>query len=160
MNLRIANMELSEILTPELIIYPLEANSKEEVISVLVDRLYKAGKISNSDAAKKAVIEREKLMSTGVGKGVALPHGKYVDIDDVLISVGVSINGIDFDAVDGQPVHIFVLLLTPERFPSKHLKLLSKFSRMLNKANCREEILEALSAEEIAEIIYKYDAQV
>jgi len=153
-------MELSEILTPELIIYPLEANSKEKVISVLVDRLYKAGKISNSDAAKKAVIEREKLMSTGVGKGVALPHGKYVDIDDVLISVGVSINGIDFDAVDGQPVHIFVLLLTPERFPSKHLKLLSKFSRMLNKVNCREEILEALSAEEIAEIIYKYDTQV
>lgn len=153
-------MELSEILTPELIIYPLEANSKEEVISVLVDRLYKAGKISNSDAAKKAAIEREKLMSTGVGKGVALPHGKYVDIDDVLISVGISINGIDFDAVDGQPVHIFVLLLTPERFPSKHLKLLSKFSRMLNKVNCREEILKAVSAWEIAEIIYKYDAQV
>jgi len=153
-------MELSEILTPELIIYPLEANSKEEVISVLVDRLCKMKKIANSDAAIKAVIERENMMTTGVGKGVALPHGKYGDIDDVVISVGISINGIDFDAVDGQPVHIFVLLLTPERFPNRHLKLLSKFSRMLNKAKCREGILEAASAEEIAEIIYKYDTQV
>ncbi len=148
-------MELSEILTPELIIFPLEANSKEEVISVLVDRLYKLKKIANSDAAREVVLERERLMSTGVGKGVALPHGKYGDIDDVVISVGISIKGIDFDAVDGQPVHIFVLLLTPERFTNKHLKLLSKFSRMLNKAKCREEILEATSAEEIAGIIYQ-----
>ncbi|RKY54930.1 MAG: hypothetical protein DRP89_04245 [Candidatus Neomarinimicrobiota bacterium] len=153
-------MELSEILTPDLIIYPLEANSKEEVILVLVDRLYKTKKIANPDTAVKAVLEREKMMTTGVGKGVALPHGKYGDIDDVVISVGISIKGIDFDAVDGQPVHIFVLLLTPERFPNKHLKLLSKFSRMLNKAKCREEILDAVSAEEIAETIYKYDTQV
>ncbi|HRD18815.1 MAG TPA: PTS sugar transporter subunit IIA, partial [Candidatus Marinimicrobia bacterium] len=64
------------------------------------------------------------------------------------------------DSIDAQPVHIFILLLTPERFPSKHLKLLSKLSRMLNNANCRAEILAAKSAKEIADIFYKYDSQV
>lgn len=151
-------MELSLVLTPNLIIYPFEANSKEEVISLLVDRLLDEGKISDPDSAKKAVIEREKLMSTGVGRGVALPHGKYAENEEVLVSAGISPEGIDFDAVDGQPVHIFVLLLTPDRFPSKHLTLLSKFSRILNITQCRKELLEAYSPEEIARILYNYDA--
>ena len=70
-------MELDKILTPRLIVYPLSAETKEEVISILVERLYDEGLISNPEAAYQAVIEREKLMTTGIGKGVALPHGKY-----------------------------------------------------------------------------------
>jgi len=150
-------MELSQILTPNLILYPLEASTKEEVISKLVDLLYKEGKVTDPDSAKKAVIEREKLMSTGVGRGVAIPHGKYSYIDDVVVAVGISRKGIDFNAVDGQPVYIFILLLTPEKQPTKHLKLLSKFSRILSTVQAREEILEANSPEEIAKIFYKYD---
>ncbi|HOD37603.1 MAG TPA: PTS sugar transporter subunit IIA, partial [Candidatus Marinimicrobia bacterium] len=69
-------MELDKILTPRLIVYPLSAETKEEVISILVERLYDEGLISNPEAACQAVIEREKLMTTGIGKGVALPHGK------------------------------------------------------------------------------------
>ncbi|HOO14378.1 MAG TPA: PTS sugar transporter subunit IIA [Candidatus Marinimicrobia bacterium] len=153
-------MELDKILTPRLIVYPLSAETKEEVISILVERLYDEGLISNPEAAYQAVIEREKLMTTGIGKGVALPHGKYRETMEVLVAAGVSPEGIDFDSIDAQPVHIFILLLTPERFPSKHLKLLSKLSRMLNNANCRAEILAAQSANEIAEIFYKYDSQV
>ncbi|MBO8130191.1 MAG: PTS sugar transporter subunit IIA [Candidatus Marinimicrobia bacterium] len=144
-------------MTPNLILYPLEASTKEEVISKLVDLLYKEGKVPDPDSAKKAVIEREKLMSTGVGRGVAIPHGKYSYIDDVVVAVGISRKGIDFNAVDGQPVYIFILLLTPEKQPTKHLKLLSKFSRILSTVQAREEILEANSPEEIAKIFYKYD---
>ena len=103
-------MELSKVLTPELVVYPLEASSKEEVISKLIYALQSAGKLTHPEIAKKAVMEREKLMSTGVGRGVAIPHGKYPYTDEVLVCVGVSRKGLDFDAVDGQPVYIFVLL--------------------------------------------------
>lgn len=145
------------MLTPELVVYPLEASSKEEVISKLIDALRAAGKLTHPEIARKAVMEREKLMSTGVGRGVAIPHGKYPYTDEVLVCVGISRKGVDFDAVDGQPVYIFVLLLTPENQPSKHLKLLSKFSRILNTVQAREEILEAQSPEEIARVFHKYD---
>ena len=150
-------MQLSEILDADLILFPLKAESKEEVISTLIDVLYKKGKISDPQLALKAVLDREKLMSTGVGRGVALPHGKCANIEDVYVAVGVSPVGIDFEAVDEQPVHVFVLLVTPENFPSKHLKLLSKFSRMLNSVKCREEVLNATSAQEILEVLFKYD---
>lgn len=153
-------MELTKILTPRLIVFPLSAETKEEVIKILIERLHDEGLITNPEAALQAVIEREKLMTTGIGKGVALPHGQFYETMEVLIAAGVSIEGVDFDAVDNQPVHIFVLMLTPERFPSKHLKLLSKLSRMLNNSACREEILAANSAEEIAQIFYKYDTQI
>ncbi len=152
-------MYIHKILTPELIIYPLEARTRDEVITALVERLYEEKLITNPDATRQAVIDRENLMTTGVGKGVALPHGKSADITEVLVSAGVAVEGIDFQAVDAQPVQIFVLLLTPERYPSKHLKLLSKFSRMLNNAQCRDEILQATSSKEIAQILYKYDTQ-
>ena len=150
-------IELSKILTPELIIYPLQAQTKSEVVAQLVEILAKNGKLSDLEAAKNAVIRREELMTTGVGKGVALPHGKYPNTDEVLVSFGISKTGIDFNAIDGLPVHIFVLLLTPEQFPTKHLKLLGKFSRILNDAGCREALLAADSPQQIAEILYQYD---
>lgn len=150
-------MKLAEILTTDLILYPVKAATKEEAISRLVDVLVKNGKLTEPKEAKSAVFKREEIMTTGVGKGVALPHGKYAHTEEVLISFGISKDGVNFDAIDGQPVHIFVLLLTPEKYPGKHLKLLSKFSRMLNIAECREELLAADSSEEIAEILYRYD---
>jgi len=150
-------MELSEILTPQLIKYPLRVGTKEEIISQLIELLVANHKLTEADEAKAAILKREELMSTGVGKGVALPHGKYPHIDEVLITFGISKEGINFDAIDGQPVHIFVLLLTPEKYPDKHLKLLSKFSRMLNIAECREELLTDNSAKEILATLLKFD---
>lgn len=151
-------MEIKNILTPELVIYPLESDTKEHVISKLVDKITAVHPLKNPAAAKQAVLDREAVMTTGIGKGVALPHGKYRDIEDVYISAGISNEGIDFDAVDQQPVHILILLLTPERYPNKHLKLLRAFSRMLNHAACREELIKAHTAEEITSIMYKYEA--
>ena len=150
-------MELSEVLSPELIQYPLTAKTKEDAISQLLNLLVINGKLAEAEEAKTAVFKREKLMSTGVGKGVALPHGKHAHIEDVLVSFGISKEGINFDAIDGQPVHIFVLLLTPEKYPSKHLKLLSKFSRMLNIAECRKKLLTDNSAEDILDTLIQFD---
>lgn len=150
-------MELSDILTPDLVQIPLEADTKSEVISRLIDILVRNGKLKEPAAAKAAVLKREELMTTGVGKGVALPHGKYTETEDVLIACGISKKGIDFDAIDGQPVHIFVLLLTPEKYPNKHLKLLSKFSRILNIAACREKLLSAGNAAEIITVLDEFD---
>lgn len=150
-------MELSEILTPDLVQIPLEADNKSEVISRLIEILVHNGNLMEPTLAQEAVIRREELMTTGVGKGVALPHGKYADTDDVLIACGISKKGVDFDAIDGQPVHIFVLLLTPEKYPNKHLKLLSKFSRILDIAACREKLLAANSAAEIVTILDEFD---
>ncbi|MGC9363732.1 MAG: PTS sugar transporter subunit IIA [Fidelibacterota bacterium] len=150
-------MELSDILTPDLVQIPLEADNKSEVISRLIDILVRNGKLKDPAAAKAAVLKREELMTTGVGKGVALPHGKYAETEDVLIACGISKKGIDFDAIDGQPVHIFVLLLTPAKYPNKHLKLLSKFSRILNIAVCREKLLSATSAAGIIAVLEEFD---
>lgn len=150
-------MELSEILTPDLVQIPLEADTKSEVITRLIEILVRNAKLKEPAAAQAAVLQREELMTTGVGKGVALPHGKYADTEDVLISCGISKKGVDFDAIDGQPVHIFVLLLTPEKYPNKHLKLLSKFSRILDITACREKLLAANSAAEIVTILDEFD---
>lgn len=151
------DMEIKDLLTPEFIVFPLQVSTKEEVISSLVGRLYERGKISNYELAKKVVLDRETLMTTGIGKGVAFPHGRYPDIENVIVSIGIAPKGIDFKAVDGQPVSIFVLLLSPEKYPNKHLKILGRFSKILNIEECRQEILTAKSAEKIAEIFYKYD---
>ncbi len=150
-------MNLSDLLTAQLVLFPLVAASKDEAITQLIEILEKNDQLKNVEDAKSAVFAREKLMTTGVGKGVALPHGKFADTEDVLISFGISRNGVDFDAIDGQPVHIFVLLLTPEKYPSKHLELLSKFSKMLNIDDCRKELLMANSAGEIVAILYQYE---
>ena len=150
-------MELSKILHTGLIEYPLIASTKEDVISVLIERLYKSSDLNDSEEAKRAVLDREKLMSTGIGRGVALPHAKASNIEDVLVSIGVSKEGIEFDSIDGRPAYIFVLLLTPEQYPSKHIKLLSRFSKILNNAECRNELLQSDSSEKIARVFYKYD---
>ena len=153
-------MNISDVLNPELILFPLEAASKDEAISQLIDILKQNGHLSDIEAAKTAVFNREKMMTTGVGQGIALPHGKFAEIDDVLISFGISKKGVNFDAIDGIPAHIFVLLLTPEKYPSKHLALLSKFSKMLNNTVCREELMAAESAESIIGILDKYDSTI
>jgi mannitol/fructose-specific phosphotransferase system IIA component (Ntr-type) len=150
-------MNLPDVLTPQLVLYPLEAASKDEAISQLINVLVKNGQLHNIEEAKAAVFARERLMTTGVGQGVALPHGKFAYTDEVLIAFGISKMGVDFEAIDGQPAYIFVLLLTPEKFPSKHLALLSKFSKMLNSEDCRKELMAASSAERITDILYQYE---
>ncbi|MGE5844763.1 MAG: PTS sugar transporter subunit IIA, partial [Syntrophaceae bacterium] len=102
-----------------------------------------------SEAMIEVLLEREKLGSTGIGDGIAIPHGKLKGLDSLVISFGRSREGIDFDSIDGRPAHIFFLLMAPESSTGQHLKALAKISRMLKDPEFRNDLLSAKNAEEL-----------
>jgi PTS system nitrogen regulatory IIA component len=104
-------------------------------------------------------LERERLGSTGIGDGIALPHGKLRELNKLLISFGRSINGLNFDSIDEQPAYLFFLLLAPENSAGIHLKALAKISRMLKDGNFRRRLMGAKSREEIYKIIIDKDEE-
>ncbi len=146
-------MKLSNLLSPELIKIPLESKDKEGVIREMVDVLSKNGKVIDPEAVLEAVLEREKVMSTGVGQGIAIPHGKTESVTGVVAALGISPDDIDFQAIDEQPVHIVFLLLAPPYETGLHLKALSRVSRLLSKEEFREKLLQASNAEEAMRFI-------
>jgi len=102
-----------------------------------------------NEAMVDVLLDREKLGSTGIGDGIAIPHGKLKSLDSLVISFGRSREGIDFESIDGKPVHIFFLLMAPESSTGQHLKALAKISRMLKDPEFRSDLMSARSAEEI-----------
>ena len=104
-------------------------------------------------------MERERLGSTGIGDGVALPHGKLRGLDKLLLSFGRSIDGLDFDSIDERPAYLFFLLLAPENSAGMHLKFLAKISRMLKDGNLRQRLMQAKSREEIYKVITDKDEE-
>ena len=131
----------------------LQANTKQEVINELVDALVEAKCLTDRKAAVKALLDREELGSTGVGQGVAIPHGK-TDIVKVLVgALGVSKAGIPFDALDGEPVHLFFLLLAPNGSGGAHLKALARISSLLKDKHIRKALMGADSKAHILDII-------
>jgi len=146
-------MRLADLLSEEVIKIPLEHTQKEKVIEELIDLLVAAGKVKNKSAVLKAVMEREKVMSTGVGDGVAIPHGKAEGVEDVVAAFGVAKQDIDFQSIDEKPVRLVFLLVAPPNATGPHLKALSRVSRLLNKKEFREQLLRAKSAEEVLNLI-------
>lgn len=148
-------MKVSELLNPGVIISDLKGNKKEEVINELIDLLVNDNRVQDIEKVRSAVLEREKIMSTGVGKGFAIPHGKTNSITDIIAAFGKTKKPIDYNALDNQPVHLVFLLVGKDNLVSKHIKLLSRISRMMNKDDFRNKLLEAGSAEEILDIFNK-----
>ncbi len=103
------------------------------------------------------LLEREKLGSTGIGDGIAIPHGKLAGLDEMVIAFGRSREGIDFEAMDGKPVHLFFLLMAPENSAGQHLKALAKISRMMKDELYRRALLEAKTHEDLVRIIAEKD---
>jgi len=103
------------------------------------------------------LMEREKLGSTGIGDGIAIPHGKLKGLDNLLLSFGRSREGVDFESIDGKPVHLFFLLMAPESSTGQHLKALAKISRMLKDERFRSELMSARSAEDLFKTIAEKD---
>lgn len=139
-------MKLTDLLSPELIKIPIESTEKKGVIKELVDLLVKNNKVSGKQAVLDAVLEREKVMSTGVGQGIAIPHGKTEGVDTVVASLGISKKDIDFQAIDEKPVHIVFLLVAPPYETGLHLKALSRVSRLLSKEEFRKKLMNAEDA--------------
>jgi len=148
-------MRLSEFLSENVIKINLEAEDKMEAIEELIDLLISEHEISlrDRDNILEVVFQRERSISTGVGEGIAIPHGSIDCIDDIIGAIGISLKGIDFDSFDGAPVYIVILLLVPKTKFGKHIKTLAQIARTLGQANIRNSICSAGSSEKVLNIL-------
>lgn len=153
-------MRIADILDKDSIIEELSSRDKEGVLRELVSLLAREGKIKDEAKALEVLFEREKLGSTGIGEGIAIPHGKLADLDRIICAFGRSKEGVDFDAVDGNPVHLVFLLLAPENSTTEHLKALARLSRLLKDPLFRKKLLKAEGKEALyATIVEEDEAQ-
>ena len=130
----------------------MKANDKKGVLEELVTPVARIADI-NHDYLVKVLMERERLGSTGIGEGIGIPHGKVKGLESLVLGFGLSKKGVDFDSMDGQPAHLFFLLLTPENSTGLHLKLLARISRILKNEPFKQRLLHATNRDEIYSII-------
>ena len=152
-------MNIVDFLKKESIIPELRSKNKTEVVkefSQLVSSLYPN---INTDSLFQVLMEREKLCSTAVDAGVAIPHGKLGGISNIIAAFGRSTKGIDFESLDGNPTHLFILILAPDNAAGTHLKLLARISKIFKVADFRYRLMEAKSQDEIYELIAEEDAK-
>jgi fructose PTS system EIIBC or EIIC component len=145
-------MKISDILTEDVIEVRLDAKDKTEAINKMVDLANRSGKITDLEKVRTIVFEREKLVSTGVGKGFAIPHGKSDDITDIVAAFAVLTEPVDFDSIDSEKVVFIFLLVGKDSMLNMHIKLLSRISRLMNKDEFRESLLKAQSKTELLQI--------
>lgn len=145
-------MKVSELLKPEFIISDLKGETKEEIINELIDLFKDDPRIEDIEKVRYAVLDREKVMSTGVGKGFAIPHGKTNAVKEIIGAFGKITEGIDYDALDGNPVNLVFLLVGKDNLISTHIKLLSRISRLMNKDDFRNRLMEANNVDEIVKL--------
>lgn len=148
-------MKVTDLLKDGFVIAELNGNSKDEVINELIDLFKDDPRVNDIDKVREAVLEREKIMSTGVGKGFAIPHGKTNHVNEILGAFGRSTKPIDYHSLDQQPVNLVFLLVGKDNLVSTHIKLLSRISRMMNKDEFRNSLIEAKSKEEILDLFKK-----
>jgi PTS system nitrogen regulatory IIA component len=152
-------MKLSELLGEDNIVIELSAKDKRSVLEELVEAIANSDFPIDKPTLVKVLLERERLGSTGIGDGVAIPHGKYHGISRPLISFGRSREGLDFESMDGQPAHLFFLLVAPENSANIHLKALATIARILKNSSFRKALMEASTAGEIYVKIAQYDEE-
>ena len=142
-------MNLLDILSLESTIVDLQGESKEEIITELVNSLPVSDSITDRNQVLQAVLDREKIMSTGIGDGIAIPHGKSAAVTELVAAMGTQRRGMDFDALDGEPAYVFFLLVSPANVSGPHIKALARISRLLKNEVFKKKLVEANSAEEI-----------
>ena len=146
-------MKIHEILDKDAIKIGLESIDKEETLKELVGVLAKVRNIGDQKATVKALIERESLGSTGIGQGIAIPHGKTDKVNELIAVMGISKKGVNFDALDGEPVYIFFLLIAPKDTAGPHLKALAQISRLLRDTYFCELIRRCKAPHEVYDLI-------
>jgi fructose PTS system EIIBC or EIIC component len=152
-------MRITELLTRETILLSMSGKTKLDALEELVSVLDYAGKITDREVFKEAIIKREEQSTTGVGDGIAIPHAKTPVVKDAAIVFGRSISGVDYESLDGQPAHLFFMIAAPEGANNTHLEALARLSTILMKADAREKLLAAKNEDEILEIINSYDQE-
>ena len=152
-------MRITEFLSPDAVIADLSARSKPDVLRELSVALNHAHPSLNVDRLVEVLREREKLGSTGIGEGMAIPHGKLPGLGQLVAAFGVCRGGVDFEAIDGKPTHLFFALVAPENSAGLHLKALARISRLFKNPRFRASILEAPTAAAIHALIVQEDAR-
>jgi PTS system nitrogen regulatory IIA component len=151
-------MNITHILDEDSIIVELTSRDKKGVLEELVSVLVEHGRLRDKEKPVQVLLERERLGSTGIGDGIAIPHGKLKEIKSIICSFGRTKAGVDFQSIDEKPTHLFFLLLAPEDSASEHLQALARLSRLLKDDQLRRRLMEANSKEEIYRIIAEEDA--
>jgi len=146
-------MTLLDILSPKSAVVGLQGETKEEIIRELVDSLEIDQVITDRDKVLQAVLEREKIMSTGIGDGIAIPHGKSDAVSALAAALGIHKQGVGFEALDGEPAYVFFLLVSPANVSGPHIKALARISRLLKNDTFKKKLIAAATPAEIMKII-------
>jgi fructose-specific phosphotransferase system IIA component len=153
-------MKICDILKQDKIITELKGESKEEVINELLDLFDNDNRVIDISKVKKAVIEREKIMTTAIGKLIAIPHAKSNAVKEMIAAFGKFVQPFDFDSLDNKPVYLVFLFVSTTNLATDHLKLLSRISRMMDNDEFRKNLLTASSAEEIYELFHEEENRI
>jgi len=141
-------ISLEHIIPPERVVL-LEASAKSDAIRELCESFAAAAEVADADELLAAILEREKIMSTGIGLGIAIPHAKISSVTDFVVAFGKSDAGIEFNSLDGNPVHFVVLIAGPDNQQDRYLQLLARITLKLKDAGVRRSLTEATGREEI-----------
>ncbi len=152
-------MKIAEFLSPKAVVAQLAAQDKPSVLAELSRSLVDAHPELDPSRLQDVLQDRERLGSTGIGEGVAIPHGKLAGLPQLMASFGVARDGVDFDAIDGKPTYLFFALVAPENSAGIHLKALARISRLFKNPQFRQAILAAQGPEEIYRLIAEEDAR-
>ncbi|RUL52239.1 PTS fructose transporter subunit IIABC [Lysinibacillus antri] len=152
-------MKITELLTRDTITLSLNSQQKEPVLEELTNVLFSAGKLTDKDEFKKAILAREQQSTTGIGEGIAIPHAKTKAVKEAAICFGRSKDGVQFESLDGQPAYLFFMIAAPEGANNTHLEALSRLSSILLIEDVRRQLLEASSEQDVVDIINRYDKE-
>ena len=151
-------MKISDILEEKLVVSNLAGSTKDEIINTMIELVSQSPKVLDKEKVRVAIIEREKIMSTGVGNGFAIPHGKTDAVADIVAAFGVTAQPIDYQSLDEKPVRLVFLLVGKDNLVGPHIKLLSRISRLMNKENFRNKLLETKTPHDIIETFKEEEA--
>ena len=152
-------MKLVEILTADRVKIPLENTKKQKIIEEMVAMIDRSVDLENKDQILKAVLDREGVMSTGVGEEVAIPHGKSDGVSEIIAALGITSEPVDFNSLDNKPVRLVWLLIGPQDKTGPHLKALSRISRLMHKKDFRQRLLSTQEPKDIIAAISSEEAQ-
>ncbi len=144
-------MKITDYLNAQFVDASVKGKSKNDIIEAMLQLIGKSDKILDFESVRRAVFEREQVMSTGVGNGFAIPHGKSDSVSDIVAGFGITEHPIDYDALDDKPIRLVFILVGKESMVGSHIKLLSRVSRLMNNESFRNKLLNLTSPEDIIE---------
>lgn len=151
-------MRIVDLLNENVVRTNLQGTTKNDILNAIIDVASTQERVVDKDRVREAIFEREKIMSTGVGAGFAIPHAKSDAVSDIVAAFAVTAQPIDYQSLDDQPVRIVFLLVGRENMVGPHIKLLSRISRLMNNEDFRKRLLEAATPKDILEIFRQEEA--